>query len=163
MNAQNLLDKIKPHARPTWGARIDEIAATAERNGWTVETLANEVNKGIGANTGTGYVVNTLERLATSKVKTNETNELITGACQLGCDHGWFNVEEDGATRALPCRSCKPDTYRRLKLANEARRNGANRDQIYQLISQNTLRVPHTYPITNQHPTTTHPPPPGLA
>lgn len=133
MNTQDLLDKIKPHARPTWGPQLDETAALAERNGWTIDALAETVNRGIGPNTGTGYVVRTLERLASSKRRTNETiDEYVTGPCQLGCDHGWTeSTTKPGA--AVPCRSCRPDTLRRL--AQHDPTTGA-------------IRTPHTYPVT---------------
>ena len=88
MNAPDLLDAIKEHARPTWSTRIDEICQTAETNGWTVEALAAAVNKGIGPQTGTGYVVVTLDKLASTS-RQNPTSKPNTPVGHTRCrEHG---------------------------------------------------------------------------
>ena len=88
MNAPDLLDAIKEHARPTWSTRIDEICQTAETNGWTAEALAAAVNKGIGPQTGTGYVVVTLDKLASTS-RQNPTPKPNTPVGHTTCrQHG---------------------------------------------------------------------------
>lgn len=75
MNSQELLDKIKEHARPSYGPALDDYVEQATNNGWTLDTLAAALNKGIGANTNAGYVVVTLKRLASTAPLTPKSNQ----------------------------------------------------------------------------------------
>ena len=75
MNSQDLLDKIKEHARPSYGPALDDYVEQATNNGWTLDTLAAALNKGIGAATNAGYVVVTLKRLATTAPLTPKGNQ----------------------------------------------------------------------------------------
>lgn len=147
MNTQALLDRIPDHARPTWGPDLDDTVHRATVNGWTLDALAAEVNRGIGPNTGTGYVVNTLRRLASSnRSKTNE-HATGTGPCQLGCDEGWTN----SATRpgaVVPCPSCRPDTHRRVTERARLHAVGAPPWRIEQAMHDTPPGpVPHTWPM----------------
>ena len=143
MNSHELLDQIRPHARPTYGPTLDDIVAEAAGNGWTTSTLAAEVNRGIGPNTGTGYVINTLKRLASSRrVNPTDASALVTGPCQQQCDHGWITTS---SSAVAPCPSCRPDTARRLALREEARARGADRDEQTRLMTTGTIPTPHTY------------------
>jgi len=147
MNSEQLLDKIKPHARPTWSARLDDVLAQAERNGWTTDALASATNRGIGPDTGTGYVVRTLERLASSKNQDgrDDDDRMVTGPCQLECDHGWTDSIDGRA--AVPCPSCRPDTARRITDRETARDRGASLAELNRLATTTPRRTPHTYPV----------------
>jgi hypothetical protein len=147
MKTQDLLDQIKPHARPTWSARLDEMAATATRNGWTAQDLASVANKGIGTNTGTGYVVVTLERLAQMNKRQDDTPTNTTGPCTTPeCTNGWI----DYADAVAPCPTCRPDTTRRLHLRTTAKTNGASLTAIHHAMTNQPNPTPHTYPTNTQ-------------
>lgn len=149
MDANQLLPLITEHARPTWGPRVDEICQTATANHWTPQNLAAQVNRTIGPNTGTGYVIVTLEKLA-NKPQQTHTPTNITGPCQQGCDHGWTNSNTTPHA-TVPCPSCRPATHHRIAVREAARANGAGLDELARI----TLDTPRE-PIPHTHWTTTH-------
>jgi len=89
MNLTTLLDHVPEHARPTESPELDGLTIQAERNGWTDDTLARELRRGIGPNTGTGYVVTRLRKLATSARPSQPTTPTATPTGHHPCrDHG---------------------------------------------------------------------------
>ncbi len=149
MNAQTFLSKIKPHARPAWGPEVDDLLGRAEQNGWRLDTLAEQVNAALGPQAGTGVAIARLRKLSSINQSIDRSTEgsTATGPCTLGCDHGWFD-SIDGHS-VVPCRSCRPDTYRRVVERARLQQVGAPQWRIEQaMISEAaTGPVPHTYPV----------------
>ena len=140
----NELMKALPAAlRPNPHA-IDENVMEAIANGWTIPELAAAAYTK-DRNPTPAFVVTNIRNLAKyAPTQTKATN--TTGPCQLGCDHGWHDSTEQPG-KVVPCRTCRPDTYRRVVEREAARANGASLNTMAQIMidTASPTPVPHTY------------------
>ena len=89
MNLTTVFAQLPEHARPTEGPELDDLAAQATTNGWTDDALARELRRGVGPNTGTGYIVTRLRKLATSARPSQPTTPTATPTGHHPCrEHG---------------------------------------------------------------------------
>ena len=64
IEAIELLETIRPQARPSWSPEIDRLAAAASSNGWTLEGLSAALARDTGGGAGPGVTMMLLRRLA---------------------------------------------------------------------------------------------------
>ena len=140
-------DKVKlalpEHLRPT--ANINQPITEALANGWTIQQIIDRLQ----TKEQPSHVVMALRDLATQQKPGghNDKPKLIgtLGPCQNGCNYGWHNTN----TGAAPCKSCRPDTYRRWRNVTAAKKNGATLDHTAALWHAKGTPTATTYPTHN--------------
>ena len=130
-----LPQELRPNRNNLDRAVTDALAA-----GWSIAQITEIAS----TRTTPGGVVGAIKDLST---KTQPTNSEPTqwrgmlGPCRNNCDNGWHDTDNS----AEPCRSCRPDTYRRWKQTTDARQKGATLDTLHHIWATDTRKAPTTY------------------
>lgn len=135
--------KLLPAALRPNPYNIEETIMNAVSAGWTTGDLVAAVMADKPREAG--HTVAALRRVANTPPPTLG-HSTMSGPCQLGCDHGWFeSASQPGA--AVPCATCRPDTLRRVQERAQLKAQGAPLWQ--QAAAMQAGRPgPRTYPTT---------------
>lgn len=102
MDAMELLETIRPQARPSWSPEIDRLAEQATRNGWSIDTLSAALARDTGGGAGPGVTMMLLRRLAKMPPPRPRT---VTGREAAIIGHSPCNLPQHGPN----CQICRCD------------------------------------------------------
>lgn len=129
--------KLLPAALRPNPYNLAETAMKAAAKGWSARDLVAAIMADKPREAG--HVIAAARRIADTPAP-HQPGMTETGPCQQACDRGWHNT--------MPCPTCRPDTYRRVQLRDQAKARGADHTQLAKIMSEAAPGpVPHTYPV----------------